>query len=483
MRSLFLPSGKIAGPRVILAAFSMIALTAAIPARAQDTTQPPDNMQQIKLSFAPVVKKVAPAVVSISSKKTVTTRLNPFMDDPFFAPFFQQGFGGLPRKRVESALGSGIIVKPNGLIVTNSHVVRGADEITVTLSDGREFEGKVSVSDDASDIALVRIPALDESLPFADLDSSESLAVGDLVIAIGNPFGVGQTVTSGIVSAQARPNLDINDFNFFIQTDAAINPGNSGGPLVDMNGGVVGINTAIYSRDGGSLGIGFAIPAEMVKTVIAAEGKGQTGSGGIARAWLGVQIQDMTSDIAKSLGLDRPRGAMVAKISQGSPASAAGLRVGDAVLAINDKEVANAAELHYRWATVPIGGKADFKVWRQNRTLTVSIPARLAPDNPPREDTQIKGRSALSGATVANINPAVANELGLPDDAEGVAIVRIDPASRAARLVTKGDILIAINGRKIADVSDVQKALNGSGQRGLALTLDRDGAIQQIVIR
>lgn len=488
MRVSFPGPGKI---RKIVTLGAFAALFAALPlaaapsrALAQDSAQIPADAQQIRLSFAPVVKKVAPAVVSISSKKTVTARINPFMDDPFFAPFFQQGFGSLQRKRVESALGSGVIVSANGLIVTNSHVVRGADEITVTLADGREFEGKVSVSDDASDIALVRIPALDESLPFATLDSGESLEVGDLVIAIGNPFGVGQTVTSGIVSAQARPNLDINDFNFFIQTDAAINPGNSGGPLVDMNGGVVGINTAIYSRDGGSLGIGFAIPAEMVRTVIAAEGKGQTGTGGIARAWLGVRMQDMTSDIARSIGLDRPRGALVAKISRGSPASAAGLRVGDAVLAINDREIANAAELHYRWATVTIGDKADFRIWRQNRMLTVSIPARLAPDNPPRNDTQIKGRSPLSGATVANINPAVASELGLPDDeTEGVAILRVDPASTAARLVAKGDILIAINGRKIADVSDVQAALTGSGRRALALTLNRDGAVQQIVIR
>lgn len=456
---------------------------AALAQQAGAGVTPPASAAQIRLSFAPVVKKVAPAVVSISSKKTVTARVNPFMDDPFFAPFFQQGFGGLPRKRVESALGSGIIVSPDGLIVTNSHVVRGADEITVTLADGREFPGKVSVSDEASDLALVRIVVKGEALPFASLDSSESLEVGDLVIAIGNPFGVGQTVTSGIVSAQARPNLDINDFNFFIQTDAAINPGNSGGPLVDMNGGVVGINTAIYSRDGGSLGIGFAIPTEMVKTVIAAEGKGQAGADGVARAWLGAQLQDMTSELAQSIGLDRPRGALVSRVSEKSPAEEAGLRAGDAIVGLNGKDIANAAELHYRWATLSPGDKADFKIWRQNQALTLSVPVRLSPNNPARDTIQIKGRSPLSGASLARLSPALASGLGLPDDAEGVVITQVDPSSTAARLVAKGDILLAVNGRKIGAVSDVQKALAGSAGRGFSLVLNRGGAIQQIMIR
>lgn len=468
-----------------LLALCLMVLSVAVPgpwssARAQSL---PDSRDHIRLSFAPLVRKVAPAVVSISSKRVVTTRVNPFMNDPFFAPFFQQGFGGIPRQRVESALGSGVIVDPSGLVVTNAHVVRGADMITVALADGREFEGKVSLADDASDLAVVQILALNESLPSAPLTSSESLEVGDLVIAIGNPFGVGQTVTSGIVSARARPNLDINDFNFFIQTDAAINPGNSGGPLVDMNGGIVGINTAIYSRDGGSLGIGFAIPAEMVKTVVAAERNGGADSGGVVRAWLGVRMQDMTPDIARSVGLDRPRGAMVVKVARGSPADDAGLQVGDAILAVNGRDVANAAEMHYRWATVPLGEEAAFQVWRQNRTLSLNVPARLPPDTPARNETLIKGRSALSGVTVAAINPRVAAEFGLPDDAEGVAIVKIDSRSSAARFLDKGDILLSLNGRDIQQPDDVQRALSATGSRTLVLIFDRRGAVQKLLVR
>lgn len=461
------------------------------PALAQDASAVPESPEQISLSFAPLVKRIAPAVVSIASKRIVATRTrNPFLDDPFFAPFFQNGavpgFGSIPRQRIESALGSGVIIAKDGLIVTNAHVVQGADEITVTLSDGREFPARVSVSDTPSDIALLRIDAPSESLPHAPLASSESLEIGDLVIAIGNPFGVGQTVTSGIVSARSRPNLEINDYNFFIQTDAAINPGNSGGPLVDMKGGVVGINTAIYSRDGGSLGIGFAIPSEMVQTVIAAEKPGGTGNpdtGRVARAWLGVQMQSLTSDIAASLGLDRPQGALVAHIRKESPAARVGLRVGDVVLSVGGHAVRDPAEMHFRWATVPLGQEAEFSVWRRGRTFSIRIPAELPPDMPPRQETTLKGRHALDGAKIANVNPAVGVDLNLPEDAEGVVIMDTAPGSAAARLVAKGDLIVSIDGEQIKTVVDVKRLLAGRRGYAISLVLSRKGQIQKILIR
>jgi serine protease Do len=277
----------------------------------------PDSRAAIQMSFAPVVKKVAPAVVNIYTKRVVTQRLSPFMDDPFFRQFFGNAFqlnrGGVTRDRVENALGSGVIASADGLVVTNAHVIKGADEIQVVLPDGREFDAHVTLTDAPSDLALLRISAPGEKLPFVTLKPSENMEVGDLVLAIGNPFGVGQTVTSGIISALARSSLNIENFNFFIQTDAAINPGNSGGPLVAMDGSVIGINTAIFSQSGGSLGIGFAIPSEMVATVVAAEKNGQAGDGGVVRAWLGVTTQAVTPEIAESLGFKTPHGIMKAR--------------------------------------------------------------------------------------------------------------------------------------------------------------------------
>jgi serine protease Do len=253
---------KMANTFIKLAAAGLVLVGAS--AFAQDKVVP-DNKQQIEFSFSPVVKRISPAVVNIYTKTMVTSRISPFGNNPALNQLFGQNFnGGLTRQHIESSLGSGVIVEQDGVVVTNSHVVKDAQEISVVLGDGREFDAKVSLSDPHSDLAILRIDPKGEKLPFAPLKASETLEVGDIVLAIGNPFGVGQTVTSGIVSALARSSLNISDYNFFIQTDAAINPGNSGGPLVAMDGGVVGINSAIYSQSGGSLGIGFAIPSEMV---------------------------------------------------------------------------------------------------------------------------------------------------------------------------------------------------------------------------
>jgi len=273
--------------RKLLYIFSIGLIGIGASAFAQERITP-NSRDQLVLSYSSVVKKVSPAVVNIYTKRVVTRSYSPFGGDPFFEQFFGNSFGmgGLNRQQVESSLGSGVIVDAGGVVVTNAHVIKGAQEISVVLNDGREFDAELAIKDDRSDLAVLRMKTKGEDLPFATLKPSENLEVGDIVIAVGNPFGVGQTVTSGIISALARSSLNINDFNFFIQTDAAINPGNSGGPLVSMDGGVIGINTAIYSRSGGSLGIGFAIPSEMVQTVIAAEKTGQRNIS-VARPWIG----------------------------------------------------------------------------------------------------------------------------------------------------------------------------------------------------
>ena len=463
----------------------ILALTTPGLASAQDR-QIPETLAQVQLSFAPVVKKILPAVVNIYTKRTVSSAVpNPFMGDPFFSQLFQdQMFGGRMRKHIENSLGSGVIIEKEGLVVTNAHVIRDAEEITVVLSDGREFASKVVLNDDRSDLALLRVDTRGESLPFAMLKPSESLQVGDIVLAVGNPFGVGQTVTSGIVSALARSSLNINDFNFFIQTDAAVNPGNSGGPLVALDGSVVGINTAIFSKDGGSLGIGFAIPSEMVATVVAAEKAGVTGEKGIPRPWMGISAQTVTSDIAQSLNLPKPVGALVAALHPASPLRQAGVKVGDVILAVNEREIRDAPEMKFRMATVPIGQTATLRVLRQGQSLDVPVKAIAPPDDPPRHEMPLKGNHPLNGAVIANINPAVVTELGLAGGEEkGVVILRMADGSPAARFLSPGEVLLEINGRKIAEVSDVAPALSLSNSRGWSFTVSSQGRVQTIMIR
>lgn len=460
---------------------TVLVLCLAGPALAVNV---PSSQEQIQLSFAPVVKQVSPAVVNIYTRRTVSRRVrSPFMNDPFFSPFFGNGlFGQRMRQQVESALGSGVIIEPDGLVVTNAHVIKGAEEITVILSDGRELEAELALADEASDLAILRADTKGEDLPFVSLKPSESLEVGDLVIAVGNPFGVGQTVTSGIVSATGRSSLNINDFNFFIQTDAAINPGNSGGPLVALDGRVVGINTAIYSRDGGSLGIGFAIPSEMVASVIAAEQSGQSDDKGVIRPWLGVVAQNVTSDIANSMDLAKPRGALIVDLHKHSPLSKAGMKVSDVVISVNGNEITDPSEMKFRMATVPLGDYADMEVIRKGDVKTFKVKAIAPPDKPAREATLLDGPHPLNGATIANINPAVSAELNLSvQHSEGVVILSVPRGSSASRFVSPGDLLLEINGREIEDVKDVQKALKKGP--GLALVINSRGNVRKIVVR
>jgi len=438
----------------------------------------------MQLSFSPVVKKVAPAVVNIYTKRTVTRNVSPFGNDPFFSQFFGGNmFGQRMQKQAESSLGSGVIIDPSGLVATNAHVIRGADEIKVVLTDGRELDATLALADDASDLALLRVEKT-APLPSVSLKPSESLEVGDIVLAIGNPFGVGQTVTSGIVSAQGRSSLDINDFNFFIQTDAAINPGNSGGPLVALDGSVVGINTAIYSRSGGSLGIGFAIPTEMLATLVAAEKAGVTGAKGITRPWLGVTAQAITSDIGESLSLNTPRGAIISKLHPASPLKKAGIKVGDVVTRVSGRDIRDPSEMKFRMATIALGQKAEIIIARQGENIAFSVEAIAPPEDPPREETTIQGRNILNGATLANLNPAVAVELGITDyEDEAVVVLNAPRGTQSSRILSVGDIILELNDKDIEDVGDIEKALKRANGQGLSMVINSNGRIQQIRLR
>ena len=439
----------------------------------------PGSTAELQLSFSPVVKRTTPAVVNVYAQRVAAVAQgNRFFDDPFFRRFFgDDGSFGRPRERVQNSLGSGVIVDPAGLIVTNNHVIANGTDIKVVLADRREFEARVLLADERTDLAVLKIDVPDEELPALTLGDSDALEVGDLVLAIGNPFGVGQTVTSGIVSALARTKVGVSDYQFFIQTDAAINPGNSGGALVSMKGELIGINTAIFSRSGGSIGIGFAIPTNMVKTVVATA---ESGSDAIKRPWLGAELQDVTSDIATSLGMARPEGTMVVSLHPQSPLAASGLRRGDVILAIEGKPVENAQELGYRVATTAIGSNTIVEYQRKGERRETQVTMVAAPETVERQDTQIEGRNPLAGAVAANLSPAVADELGLPANTEGVAIVKLE-GGPARRFFKRGDIVLEINGVMIDSVDALRKVLE-SDARLWRIAIDRGGRIMKLAV-
>src|SRR5262249_23493528 len=374
----------------------------------------PSSPNEVRLSYAPVVQRAAPAVVNVYAARAVATTRNPFLDDPIFRRFFGVPDGGAPSEQLQRSLGSGVIVDTGGLIVTNNHVIEGATEVKVALADKREYEADIVLKDQRSDLAVLRIRGQSERFPAIDFADSDALQVGDLVLAIGNPFAVGQTVTHGIVSAVARTQVGITDYQFFIQTDAAINPGNSGGALVDLSGKLVGINTAIFSRAGGSQGIGFAIPANMVRVVVASA---KSGGNTVKRPWLGARLQAVTPEIAESLGLRRPAGALVASITPGSAAARAGLKSGDLIVGIDGQDVEDPNAFDYRFATKPLGGSARLALLRAGRETIATVALETAPETP-REELVIRARSPFTGAKVSNISPALADELRIDPSAQ-----------------------------------------------------------------
>jgi serine protease Do len=424
----------------------------------------PASMPQVQLTFAPVVKRVAPAVVNVYSKSIVQAQANPFFNDPLFSQLF-----GSPemRQRVQQSLGSGVIVRADGLIVTNNHVVQGGSEITVALSDKREFRAKVLLADPRTDLAVIKIDLKGERLPVVPFADSDLVQVGDLVLAIGDPFNVGQTVTMGIVSALARSQVSSSDYQLFIQTDAAINPGNSGGALVTTDGKLAGINTMIYSRSGGNIGIGFAIPANLVRRVVeGVEGGLKNGTtASVQLAWVGASGQPVTSDIAASLGLSRPGGVLIKDVYPGGPLSRAGIKAGEVVQSVDGAAVDDMQSLNYRTATHRPGDSVKMHVAEGKAGRDVSVTLALPPENPPRETTTIAGRNPLTGARVINISPAAAIDLQMDVMAKGVAIVAVNSSGIAANYgFQPGDIVRTINGVNITRVGELVRALNGSNQ-------------------
>jgi Do/DeqQ family serine protease len=476
IRGLAMPRLRAPAVNLVAAVFALTmvaALAAALvgnDAIAQDR-RVPSSPAELQLSFAPVVKRVTPAVVNVYAARVVENR-NPFLNDPLFRQFF----GGVPREQVMRSLGSGVIVDASGLVVTNYHVIEGASEIKVALSDKREFDADIVLKDEHSDLTVLRLKGASERFPVLEFADSDSLQVGDVVLAIGDPFGVGQTVTHGIVSALARTQVGISDYQFFIQTDAAINPGNSGGALVDLNGRLVGINTAIYSRSGGSQGIGFAIPANMVRVVVASA-KG--GSAAVKRPWLGAKLQEVTPEIADSLGLKRPSGALVANVAANGPAARAGVKIGDVIVAVDGTTVDDPNSFDYRFATKPLGGSAQVALLRQGREIAVAVALQTAPETP-REELEIRGHSPFSGAKVANLSPALAEELRLDTEARGVVITDILDGSTAQSIgFQKGDIVVSVNNQKIERSADLDRVA-GAGGRQWRVTINRGG--QQISV-
>ncbi len=454
--------------RVVLAVLAL--LVVALPAAAQER-RVPASAQDVRLSYAPIVQRVTPAVVNVYAAKVMPR--NPLLDDPVFRRFF--GVPGQSPEQVQRSLGSGVIVDERGFVVTNNHVIEGADQVKVSLADKREFEAEIVLKDTRTDLAVLRIKA-SEKFPKLDFADSDGLLVGDVVLAVGNPFGVGQTVTQGIVSALARTQVGISDYQFFIQTDAAINPGNSGGALVDMAGRLVGINTAIFSRSGGSQGIGFAIPANMVRVVVASA---EQGGKAVARPWLGARLQTVTADIAETLGLALATGALVVNVVQESPAARGGLKMSDLITAVDGQQIDDPNAFGYRFATRPLGGTVGIEVLRGGRTVKLAIPLEAAPDTG-RDEITIGSRSPFRGAKVANISPALADEMRLQGDPEGVVIVDAPDDSTAANVgFQKGDVILAVNGQKIATTADLARATR-EPSRLWRITLVRGG--QQISV-
>ncbi len=445
------------------------------PALAQ-TTAVPESKAQIQYSFAPVVRQVAPAVVNVYATRRVEVQANPLFADPLFRQFF--GGGAEPPARMQSSLGSGTILDPSGLIVTNHHVIKDATDVKVALADRREFEADVVLKDERTDLAVIRIRQKG-TYPYAQIGDSETLQVGDLVLALGNPFGVGQTVTQGIVSALARTQVGVSDFRFFIQTDAAINPGNSGGALVDLQGRLVGVPSSIYSRSGGSIGIGFAIPATIVKFVLEQAKTGNV----VRRPWLGATLQNVTADVAEGLGLDRPIGAIVTGVIPKGPAAEAGLKIGDLLVSIDGHEVDDPDGFGFRFGTRPVGGKVEVDLLRSGKPLHVSIASLAAPETVPRDARTLEGRTPFAGATVMNLSPAVAEELRQPFGLDGVVVADVADGSPAQRVgFQKGDLVLEVNGSKIDTTASLAKAATGEPNIW-RLMIQRDGQIVKLAFR
>jgi serine protease Do len=441
----------------------------AVSTESQSAAPAGDGMlAELNESLARVAERVKPSVVNISTTKTISIKDTPFGDlfnDPFFRRFFgdEFGFRGHRREYKTSALGSGVIVSDDGYILTNNHVVKDVDEIKVILYDKREFKGKIIGTDPKSDLAIVKVDA--KGLPAIRIGKSGNLRVGELVIAIGNPFGLGNTITMGIVSAVGRSNVGITEYEDFIQTDAAINPGNSGGALVNIRGELVGINTAIFSTSGGYMGIGFAIPSDMASSIMQSIIK----HGKVVRGWLGVTIQNITPELAKHFDLKQEKGALVASVSKESPAERAGIKRGDVIIKYNGEEVDDTTHLRNMVAGTLPGKKMRVTLLRDGKEKTVTV--NIGELKTEGESIHSTHENALSGVYVQDLTSSLKSSLGIPDSVTGVIVTNIDEGSPALGLLRRNDVIREINRKTIDNVKDFDKALSDIGEKDSVLLL------------
>jgi len=428
--------------------------------------------------FASVLKPALPAVVNIHTSKVVKQRSQlPFFSDPMFRQFFGDQFGNEPRAEREHSLGSGVIVTPDGTILTNNHVIDGATDIKVDLSDKREFQAKIVGTDAKTDIAVLKINATD--LPSLPIGDSSKLQVGDVVFAIGEPFGLTSTATMGIVSATGRGDLGIENYEDFIQTDAAINPGNSGGAMIDLRGNLIGINTAILAENGGgNQGIGFAIPINMARAVmdqIVSHGK-------VVRGYLGLYPQDVTPALAKQFGLSQPSGALVGEVEPDTPAARAGLKRGDVIVAMNGQAITSANDLRLRVSEMAPGTTVKLQISREGKTQDVNVALAELPEKAEKAGSQENGGSGLEGVEVQPLTPDIAEQLQLSPGTRGVVVWSVDPASPAASSLQKGDVIQEVNHKAVSSIEQFRQAVSAAGKGSVLLLVNRQGVTTYVVL-
>jgi len=440
---------------------------------AEVTRVVPSSQAQVQLSYSPVVKQTAPAVVNIFTSRTVRTRSR--------SSFFDQMFGmqRAPRERVESSLGSGVIVRGNGIIVTNAHVVKGADELKVVLNDRREFEAEVVAQDEETDLAILRIDTNGEKMPSLQVGADAEPEIGDIVLAIGNPFGVGQTVTSGIISALGRTN--VSDISSAIQTDAAVNPGNSGGALVNLQGELIGVNTAIFSRSGGSNGIGFAIPSELVERAI----DSALSEGRIVRPWIGARTNSVDATMASALGLDRAKGAVINELLDGGPADKAGLDKGDVILSVGGTDINDDSGLRFKLATLRPRETIDVDFVRDGQRRSARVRVDTPQEAPLRDERELDGVHPFNGAVIVNMSPALGEELGFDPYLEGVMVLKVNRGSAANyNRLRPGDLVLNVNDTPITSARQLESILLSEPIDVVwDVQIDRNGRIGALPIR